>query len=139
MTHFITALALALSIETPSEVEPFLESFVEAFENLEWDRFRAHFADDATVFFPAPYASHRASGRDSVEAGFRDVFERWRSEREGPPYLEIDPKDVQVQSFGDVFVVTFHLASGDALSRRTLVLSRGTDGLRIVHLHASSQ
>jgi ketosteroid isomerase-like protein len=139
MMHFIASIVLSLSLETPFEVTPFLESFVESFNNLEWERFRDHFSDDATVFFPAPYSPERASGRVSVEAGFRGVFERWRKERPGPPYLDIAPRDVQIQSFADVTVVTFHLMDGETRSRRTLVLHREQDGLKIVHLHASSQ
>ena len=133
-------LVVLLQTATPSEeVARFLDSFVESFQNLEWDRFRDHFSDEATVFFPAPYASERARGRAAVEAGFRGVFERWRNERPGPPYLEIRPLDVMVQSYGEIHVVTFHLEAGDSRSRRTLVLGKERGGLRILHLHASSQ
>jgi ketosteroid isomerase-like protein len=131
-------LALFISSETPPEIQTFLDSFVASFENLDWERFRALFSDDATVFFPPPYASERASGRAAVEEGFRAVFDRWRSERRGPPYIEIDPRDLEVQSYGDVAVVTFHLAGSGALSRRTLVLRREQGSFKIVHLHASS-
>jgi hypothetical protein len=131
--------AMLLLAEAPPEVATFLDSFVESFENLEWDRFRALFSDEATVFFPAPYARERASGRDAVEEGFRSVFERWRKERPGPPYLEIRPREVMVSSHGDVYVVTFHLGEGESLSRRTFVLGRVGGELKILHLHASSQ
>jgi ketosteroid isomerase-like protein len=126
-------------LATPPEVARFLESFVESFENLEWDRFRDHFSEEATVFFPAPYDAARASGRAAVEAGFRGVFDRWRNERPGPPYLEIRPLDVMVQSSGGIHVVTFHLDAGDSRSRRTLVLGTQGGRLKILHLHASTQ
>jgi ketosteroid isomerase-like protein len=132
-------LLVLLQAQTPSEVARFLDSFVESFQNLEWDRFRDHFSDEATVFFPAPYSGERASGRAAVEAGFRGVFDRWRNERPGPPYLEIRPLDVMVQSYGGIHVVTFHLESDDSRSRRTMVLGRERGALRILHLHASSQ
>lgn len=138
MTSTLLLLALS-SAATPPEVARFVDSFVESFENLEWDRFRAHFSDEATVFFPAPYARERASGRAAVEAGFRAVFDRWRKERPGPPYLEIRPLDVMVSTYGDVYVVTFHLGEGESLSRRTLVLGKERGELKILHLHASSQ
>jgi ketosteroid isomerase-like protein len=131
-------LAMLSLVETPPEVARFLDSFVESFENLEWDRFRALFSDEATVFFPAPYPRERASGRASVEEGFRAVFERWRKERPGPPYLEIRPRDVLVATYGDIHVVTFHLGEGESLSRRTLVLGKERGELKILHLHASS-
>src|SRR5262245_8573128 len=117
-------LAMLSAIETPKDVARFLDSFVESFENLEWDRFRDHFSDEATVFFPAPYGVERASGRAAVEAGFRRVFDRWRKERPGPPYLEIEPLDVEVQTYGEIYVVTFHLDGGESRSRRTFVLGR---------------
>src|SRR5574342_376323 len=98
MTSTLLLLALS-SAATPPEVARFLDSFVESFENLEWDRFRALFNDEATVFFPAPYARERASGRAAVEAGFHAVFERWRKERPGPPYLDIRPLDVMVSPY----------------------------------------
>ena len=126
-------------VETPPEVARFLDSFIDSFNNLEWDRFRDHFSDEATVFFPAPYAQERASGRAAVEAGFRGVFERWRKERPGPPYLDLRPLDVMVQSYGEIHVVTFHLADGESRLRRTFVLGREGGELKILHLHASSQ
>lgn len=131
--------SLAETPSEPLEVARFLESFVDSFNNLEWDRFRDHFSDEATVFFPAPYAPERASGRAAVEDGFRGVFERWRNERPGPPYLDIRPLDVKVQSYGEIHVVTFHLADGEKRSRRTFVLGKEGGELKILHLHASSQ
>jgi ketosteroid isomerase-like protein len=138
MTSMLLLLALS-SAATPPEVARLLDSFVESFDNLEWDRFRDLFSDEATVFFPAPYARQRASGRAAVEEGFRAVFDRWRKERPGPPYLDIRPLDVMVSTYGDVYVVTFHLGEGESLSRRTLVLGKEKGELRILHLHASSQ
>jgi trans-2,3-dihydro-3-hydroxyanthranilate isomerase len=117
----------------------FLDSFVRSFNDLEWEAFRAHFADDATVFFPGGYRASRADGRDEVESGFRDVFARWRSESSGPPYLDIRPQELRVQQHEDVAVVTFHLQDAEGLNRRTLVLRNEESGWRIVHLHASSR
>jgi ketosteroid isomerase-like protein len=132
-------MLLLAMLATPPDVASFLDSFIASFQNLEWDRFRDHFSDEATVFFPAPYDGERAAGRTAVEAGFRGVFERWRKERPGPPYLEIRPLDLMVQTFGETHVVTFHLRDGERRSRRTLVLGKVGGELKIVHLHASSQ
>jgi hypothetical protein len=74
-----------------------------------------------------------------VEEGFRGVFERWRKERPGPPYLDIRPLDVMVSSYGEIHVVTFHLGEGESRSRRTFVLGMEAGELKILHLHASSQ
>ena len=52
--------------------------------------------------------------------------------------LSIDPKDVRVQRYGDVGVVTFHLEGGENVGRRTAVMRRTGDRWLLVHLHASS-
>ncbi len=43
------------------------EDFIEAFNNLEWGKFRNSFSDDATVFFPFQPGSRRANGRAEFE------------------------------------------------------------------------
>jgi hypothetical protein len=46
---------------------------------------------------------------------------------------------MQVQVLAEVAVVTFHLeVNPDVVGRRTLVLTRTTDGWKIAHLHASN-
>lgn len=138
MAPMLLIALLSLS-ETPPDVARLLDSFAVTFENLEWDRFRDLFSDEATVFFPGNYSRERASGRAAVEEGFRAVFERWRKARPGPPYLSIRPLDVMVQTHGEIHVVTFHLDDGGSRSRRTMVLGREGGELKILHLHASSQ
>jgi hypothetical protein len=44
-----------------------------------------------------------------------------------------------VQTYGEIHVVTFHLADGESRSRRTFVLGKEGGKLKILHLHASSQ
>ena len=43
-----------------------LTRFLTAFENLDWDVFRASFDDDATAFFPTPEPPQRFEGRAAV-------------------------------------------------------------------------
>jgi ketosteroid isomerase-like protein len=73
------------------EVQKTLTGFIQAFDNLEWDKFRAFFADDATVFYPRQFPE-RAQGRTEYENGFRKVFEQIRGGRTKPPYMEIQPR-----------------------------------------------
>jgi ketosteroid isomerase-like protein len=61
-------------------VEAALRRFLAAFEDLDWEAFRASFADDACVFFPSAATPHRFCGRDLVEARFRRVFDSIRRE-----------------------------------------------------------
>ena len=112
------------------------ESFVEAFNNLDWERFRITFADDATVFFPSEVPV-RANGRTEIEAGFKPMFGEDKKRGGGPPYLHIEPKDMKVQVAGDVAVMTFHLPRKGYVARRTIVWQKRGGRWLIVHLHAS--
>jgi ketosteroid isomerase-like protein len=119
---------------TPDAV---LQDFILAFDSLEWDRFRSFFADDATVFYPRGFAE-RASGRPQFEANFRQVFEQIRAGRTQPPYMHLQPRDLKVQSYGEIAIATFHLDDRPGvLNRRTIVLRRSKGQWKIVHLHAS--
>jgi ketosteroid isomerase-like protein len=116
--------------------------FLAAFDSLQWEPFRAYFADDVTMFFPFADTPRRADGRDSVEARFRRFFDAgraaWtRSGRAGPPRMGITPRDLRVQVIGDVAIVSFHLGTTTP-SRRSIVLARRTPGeWKVVHWHAS--
>ena len=123
-----------------AEVRAALALFLAAFENLEWDRFRQCFDDDATVFFPAPTAPERSDGRAAVEAHFADVFELIRrATPAGPPFQRLAPEELRVAMLGaDAAVATFHLRNPERLARRTIVLRRRDRGWRIAHLHATN-
>jgi ketosteroid isomerase-like protein len=120
-------------------VEKTAERFIDAFINLDWNRFRSFFAADATVFFPpsAKY-SRRANGKAEIESLFMSVFERAHKQRSGPPYLSIRPKELKIQMLGDVAIVTFHMEDPDSFGRRTIVFQRHGEQWLIVHLHASA-
>lgn len=112
-------------------VEQALATFIAAFNDLDRARMETCFLDDAPVFFP--WGGHRRVGF------WADQFDAWRIERTGPPYLNIQPADLQIQRFEDAAVVTFHLEHDpDSLARRTLVLCRTAAGWKIAHLHAST-
>jgi len=117
--------------------EAMLQDFIRAFDNLEWDQFRGFFADDATVFYPRGFVN-RASGRLEFEANFRKVFEQIRAGRTQPPYMDLQPRDLHIQRYGDIAIATFHLDDRPGvLNRRTLVLRKMKGQWKIIHLHAS--
>ena len=125
----------AESAET--EVRNMLADFIQAFDNLDWDRFRAAFSDDATVFYPREFP-HRADGRQEFEKTFQKVFDRIRAGRTQAPYMNIQPRDLHLQIAGNIAIVTFHLDDRPGfLNRRTIVLQKQTSGWKIIHLHAS--
>ena len=120
-----------MATDDRSTVEQALATFVDAFTSLDRARVEACFTDDATVFPRLGGPRHR---------GFWiDEFDTWRATRPGPPYLQVEPKDLQLQLLGEVAVATFHLDNvPNVLGRRTLVFTRTPDGWKIAHLHAST-
>ncbi len=121
-----------------AEIEAALAEFVTAFNDLDWERFHACFADDAVVFFPAPpFPATRATGWEEIAAGFAPYFTKLRATVPGPPYQQIAPRNLLIQPLGDTALATFHLPRETALGRRTLVLHKQKTGWKIVHLHAS--
>jgi ketosteroid isomerase-like protein len=113
-------------------------NFLIAFRNLEWDRFKEYFADDATAFFP-PSARYpyRANNKSAIMDIFKMVFENAHKRKTSAPYLDIDPKDIKIQMAGQVAIVSFTLNDPDMLSRRTLIWAKRSDRWMIIHLHAS--
>lgn len=120
-----------MAVDNRDTVEQALATFVVAFNDLDRERMADCFLDDAPIFFP--WGGPKRTGF------WAEQFEEWRVTREGPPYLNIQPVDLQIQHVGEAAVVTFHLEHDpETLARRTLVLCRTPDGWKIAHLHAST-
>jgi ketosteroid isomerase-like protein len=120
-----------------SEVKDALAKFIRAFDDLDWEGFRLAFDDNATVFYPRA-VPERANGRAQFENTLKTVFEQIRSGKTAAPYMDIQPKEMRIQLFGDVAIATFHLDDREGfLNRRTIVLNKTGMGWKIVHLHAS--
>lgn len=121
------------------EVRQALAKFVEAFNNLDWDKFVDCFTSDATVFMAyTPVAT-----RTSVAGAFLPLFERART-LPGPPYLNISPEDLSIEANAGLAVATFHLRGllrrpAGEVGRRTAVYRNEQGVWRMCHLHVSSQ
>lgn len=136
LVHSLSAHTPTSDVEEPA-VRAFLAEFISAFDNLEWDKFRNSFTDDATVFYPRGVAN-RADGRAQYEACFRLVFEQICAGRTSGPYMDLQPRDLQVQIVGTTAIVTFQLDDRPKfVNRRTLVLRKLGGVWKIAHLHAS--
>ena len=124
--------------DSEAEVRATLAKFIQAFDNLEWDNFRGSFADTATVFHPRQFP-RRVEGRAGVEETFKQVFVRIKGDKSSPPYMDLQPKDLQIQLAGnEVAIATFHLDDRPGLiNRRTIVLQKIGDSWKIIHIHAS--
>jgi ketosteroid isomerase-like protein len=143
--RFAVTLALLLPVvfgqSQPRPADPdvraALAHFIRAFDDLDWENFRLAFDDSATVFYPRAMPQ-RANGRGEFEKAFKSVFQLIRGAKTAPPYMDIQPKDLRIQLFGDVAIATFHLDDRPGfLNRRTIVLNKTEKGWKIVHLHAS--
>ena len=131
---------MSRSLDTDvATLEAAIAAFLAAFNDLDWQRFRALFTDDATVFFPRLRAE-RATTLAEVEETWHAIFAgiRTGSGRTAPPYQDLHPRDRHIQWLGDVALLTFHLGGPETLGRRTLVWRRTAAGWRIAHLHAST-
>ena len=136
LVHGLRAQTPTSHAEQPA-VRAFLAEFISAFDNLEWDKFRNSFTDDATVFYPRG-AANRADGRAQYEAHFRLVFEQIRAGRTSGPYMDLQPRDLRVEIIGNAAIVTFQLDDRPGfVNRRTLVLRKAEGVWKIAHLHAS--
>jgi ketosteroid isomerase-like protein len=130
--------AFPRSSDPEAEVRQTLAQFVEAFDNLDWNRFIEFFSDDATMFQPRKFP-RRADNRTEIESQFRHVFQSIRGSQTKPPYMAVQPLDLHIQMLGsDVAIATFHLDDRPGmLNRRTLVWQKSKSQWKIVHIHAS--
>jgi ketosteroid isomerase-like protein len=117
-----------------------VRTFVRANEQSDLDLIMSTFDEGATLFNPVGDRPYRLSGKAQIRQAFSEVFSR----RSGP--ITITPRDVSVQMFGEMAIVTAHLREvppqpiRDPISfaRRTFVLRRVGDQWLIVHHHASN-
>ncbi|HLK29249.1 MAG TPA: nuclear transport factor 2 family protein [Puia sp.] len=115
-----------------------LKKFVEAFKNLEFDKFQTFFSDDVTVFFPpSALVADRINGKEKAMEVFKNFFDKVRKSKAAPPYLDINPQKLQINIFEEIAIVTFELDDKDALSRRTIIFKKQNGQFMIIHLHAS--
>ena len=123
-------------------IDDVLRRFVDALNDLDLDRFLSLWGPDPSAILPAPQLARRVTGADEVRAGFAALLESMRatSTTDRPPYLALEPLDVDVQAIGeDVAVVTFHLELPAAFGRRTVIVARDErGGWSVRHLHASN-
>ena len=142
----VLVLMVARAAASEDQVREAVEGFLSAFELGDVTTMEAAFASNAVSFA----RSDMANGLDEeidvsayrrvrgMPAQMRELISDLKASGREPPYFSIRPQDLEIQMYGDVALVTFHLVSGKNLGRRTLVLALIDDKWKIVHLHASS-
>ncbi|WP_430424618.1 nuclear transport factor 2 family protein [Phenylobacterium sp.] len=142
----VAAAPAAGAADRRAEAEATLRAFLHAFENDDLAAMEGAFAPDA-VSFDVVVASPEASSplaRDAVrrKPGMPPVMRRLVQSTpkaaSGPPYRKLDPKDLLVQTEGEMALCTFHLELPTSLARRTVVLVRRSGTWKILHIHASN-
>ena len=129
------AISEGLSQDVGDEVEQVIKNFLVPFSSQKVSEFIEYFADDATVFFPSSrFPAVRVQGKNNIAREFEAVFKGAGAGTGGM----IQPQNLLVQRFDDTAIVTFHLGTDSARSRRTFVLQRIGSRWKIVHLHAST-
>lgn len=132
-------LSISLKAQNKDSIDVInsVTNFVTAFNNFNWTAFRASFAD-ATMFHPYWSQPMRRRGRQKIETAWLTIFPEFEDSK-NTRRLQISPKDIYIQIYGQTAIVTFHLGDGiKQLSRRTLVMIKDKDNWKIAHLHASS-
>jgi len=114
-----------------------VEKFVAAFNTLQWQPFKNSFTEDATIFFPDWEDAPRKVGSKEIEKTWLEIFPEFKDSA-NTFKLDIKPRDMLIQLYGQTAVLTFHLGNGEKyLARRTLVMVKRKKEWKIAHLHAS--
>ena len=143
LTAFLSYAASACEPTPHARTDPRVafDSFITAFNTLDWESFRAFFADDASLFnpdIPGAISLHRLDGRSEIERSFRVVFGSPPdgSGKSGP---DIVPENIRIQRFGEAAILTFEFERPNhSFGRRTIIMNRSSGNWRIVHIHASN-
>ena len=143
-----TAVATAAqAADRRAEAEAALRAFLHAFENDDLDTMEAAFAPDAVSFDPV-VAYTKGSGpvdlaalrrKPGMPPAMRSLVQSSLKTGAGPPYRKLEPKDLLVQTDGEMALCTFHLEAPTSLARRTIVLVRRSGVWKILHIHPSNQ
>lgn len=137
-----TVISAAERVQDSSTVEAAARRFIVAFNNLDMTAFLDLFADDATIIHPPSGPPRtfpkRVQGKQEIHRTFQVVFDLIRGGRTTAPYQDLQPRDLLIQEYDGLAVLTFHLGTDTRVSRRTLVFRRIGSDWKIVHLHAST-
>jgi ketosteroid isomerase-like protein len=149
LTAGLVAHPLAAQKPTADDFEGAMkpvQGFIEAMTNADLDALMKLFDEDATVFMPFAETPRRLGGQAAIRSAFGVLFDQLRKSAAGPPYLRLNPLDLEAKVYGDTAIITFHLGTLPSstapqparFSRRTFVVMRRNGQWRIVHLHASN-
>ncbi len=113
-----------------------LNQFLEAVMSQKHERIMAFFNEDAQMFSPLGVYDSRLDARGAIGKQFETILEFVKAQPGGG--LKIEPQDVDARELApNVALITFHLRLPGPLHRRSFVMTKGANGWRIQHIHAS--
>jgi ketosteroid isomerase-like protein len=121
-----------------NEIQVAAEHFLRALDNLDWERFGACWSADPSAFYPGD--DTRVDGRAAVLTRFRTMFEEIPLRASGPPYLNLKPRNLRINRYGEAGLVTFMIPDrpGPTLLR-SLLFVREAGAWKLAHLHATNR
>jgi ketosteroid isomerase-like protein len=121
-----------------NEIQVAAEHFLRALDNLDWERFVACWSSDPSAFYPGD--DTRVGGRAAVLTRFRTMFEEIPLRASGPPYLNLKPRNLRINRYGEAGLVTFMIPDRPGPAPlRSLVFVREAGAWKLVHLHATNK
>jgi ketosteroid isomerase-like protein len=118
------------------EVRDTLNHFMDAVMSRNLERIMAFFNENAQMFSPLGTFPARLDGRVAIGKQFEVILEAFKNQ--AGESVKLEPKDIDVRELApDAALITFHLQLPGPLHRRSFVMTRGTGGWRIAHIHAS--
>jgi len=96
----------------------------------------AFFHEDAQMFSPLGAFPARLDGRGAIGKQFEVILQTLMAQPGGG--IKLDPQDMVIRELApNAVLFTFHLRLPGPLHRRSILLTKGTNGWRIAHIHAS--
>jgi len=118
-----------------------LEEFLNAFEQLDFDRFAGSFIqnNEVSVIFPGAEMRSIYRGWASVRRAWQKVFEIEKANSEDGK-IKLVVTDLSFQNYGNSAIASFLVNSSppEIVHRRTIVFIKEKGRWLIVHLHGSN-
>jgi ketosteroid isomerase-like protein len=122
--------------QVTNEARETLNQFLAAVMSQNLDRILPFFNQEAQMFSPLGIYDARLDGLAAIGKQFASIMEVVKSQAGGG--LKIEPQDLDVREIApNAALITFHLRLPGPLHRRTFLMTKGANGWRIAHIHAS--
>jgi ketosteroid isomerase-like protein len=113
-----------------------LNEFLAAVMSQNLEGIMAFFNEDAQMFSPLGAFPARLDGRGAIRKQFEVIMEAFKAPSGGS--IKLEPQDLDARELApNAVLFTFHLRLPGPLHRRSILMTKGANGWRIAHIHAS--